>query len=130
MRCCICGKEIKGYGNNPKGAMWKDKHGDIVEAKFDADCRCCDECNQKYVIAGRLYLLTKKKSIKQMLEEQGMVDIEYYSLINNYGYTFKDKEGKTHDLRFMANCYGACPNKWSCDIKEIEKLANEIREVI
>ena len=33
--CCICGKEIKGHGNNPfpvKEEGW-----------------CCDECNKKVV---------------------------------------------------------------------------------
>ena len=24
MKCCICGKEIEGFGNNPDGAMWRD----------------------------------------------------------------------------------------------------------
>lgn len=40
-KCCVCGKDIKGYGNNP----WPlDKR---------EGARCCDECNSK-VIAARL----------------------------------------------------------------------------
>jgi hypothetical protein len=65
MRCCICGAEINGYGNNPEGAVWKDKRGEIVEAEFDAECRCCDECNSRYVIPGRLYRMNKNKKQKQ-----------------------------------------------------------------
>jgi hypothetical protein len=57
MKCCICGVEINGYGNNPEGAMWKDEKGNIVEPEFESDCRCCDMCNQMYVIPGRLYKL-------------------------------------------------------------------------
>ena len=61
-----------------------------------------------------------------MLLQKGYVDIRYYSLISNYGYTFKDKKGKLHDLRFWANCYGASPNRWGCDIEEVEQAANDI----
>lgn len=35
MKCCICGKEIVGYGNNP----YPIKEG-----------RCCDECNLIVVV--------------------------------------------------------------------------------
>ena len=39
-KCCICGKEIIGFGNNP----WPIK---------DSGC-CCDECNSTVVIQARL----------------------------------------------------------------------------
>ncbi len=39
MKCCICGKEISGYGNNP----WPLDKSD--------GARCCDECNAKVIIA-------------------------------------------------------------------------------
>lgn len=61
MRCCICGVEINGYGNNPEGAVWKGRRGEIIEAEFDKECRCCDECNTQYVIPGRLYRISKNK---------------------------------------------------------------------
>ena len=60
MKCCICGVEINGYGNNPDGAVWKDTDGNIVEAEFDAGCRCCDECNTRFVIPGRIYRMNKE----------------------------------------------------------------------
>lgn len=65
--CCICGKEIKKegcpsyFGNNPDGAMWKDKDGKLVEGKFQLEDRCCDECDNKYVIPGRIYKLMCNK---------------------------------------------------------------------
>ena len=57
MKCCICGKEIKGYGNNPWGAL--NKNDELIA--FDEDDRCCDECNEQYVIPGRLYLIYSKR---------------------------------------------------------------------
>lgn len=37
--CCICGKEIEGYGNNPVPVRNSGK--------------CCDECNVNKVIPAR-----------------------------------------------------------------------------
>jgi len=54
MKCCICGKEIKGYGNNPDGAAWLNPDGSVERPKFSEGERCCDECNWKFVIPGRL----------------------------------------------------------------------------
>lgn len=42
MKCCICGKEFEGYGNNP----WPINN--------DPEERCCDECNMKVVIPERI----------------------------------------------------------------------------
>ena len=64
MRCCICGCNLEGYGNNPQGACWKDQEGNIVEPEFDADDRCCDMCNTMYVIPGRLYRMRKNNDSK------------------------------------------------------------------
>lgn len=58
MKCCICGKEIKDkWGNNPYGAL--DENGKPIE--FRDNDRCCDDCNMKHVIPGRLYLMTKNR---------------------------------------------------------------------
>lgn len=48
MKCIICGKEIVGHGNNPDPIT--DEWGNL----FDPKERCCDECNDKYVVAIRL----------------------------------------------------------------------------
>lgn len=60
MKCCICGKEITGWGNNPWGAI--DEDGKPIE--FGDDDRCCDECNMTHVIPGRIYLMQNRKSGK------------------------------------------------------------------
>lgn len=62
MRCAICGKEIKDkFGNNPEGAAWLNENGTIEFGEFNDDDRCCDECNTRYVIPGRLYRLKHNK---------------------------------------------------------------------
>ena len=60
--CCICGCEIEGYGNNPDGAMWRDPDtNELVEFEPEENDRCCDDCNSRYVIPGRLYKLSRGK---------------------------------------------------------------------
>lgn len=56
MKCCICGKEIVGYGNNPAGAL--DNKGNQI--KWNKNDRCCDNCNIERVILGRLTLLRRR----------------------------------------------------------------------
>lgn len=56
-QCCICGKTFKGYGNNPDGARWKNENGEVVKPQFSLEDRCCDECDNKYVIPGRMFTL-------------------------------------------------------------------------
>ena len=45
MKCCLCGKEIKGYGNNPQPLNDSPK------------ARCCDKCNIIKVIPARLSII-------------------------------------------------------------------------
>ena len=47
--CCICGKEFKGYGNNP------------YPVNKEEGARCCDECNDKVVIPARIEALNSRK---------------------------------------------------------------------
>lgn len=47
--CCICGKEFKGYGNNP------------YPVNKEEGARCCDECNDKVVIPARIAALINRK---------------------------------------------------------------------
>lgn len=54
--CCICGCEIRSFGNNPYGAMWKNEEGEFVRFIPKPGDRCCDECNTRYVIPGRKLL--------------------------------------------------------------------------
>lgn len=48
---------------------------------------------------------------REALERNGATNIEGYSLVNNYGFTF-DLDGKKYDARFWANCYGTALNRW------------------
>ena len=43
--CCLCGREVTGWGNNP----WP----------ISTEGLCCDECNANKVIPERMLLLTK-----------------------------------------------------------------------
>lgn len=61
MKCCICGKEFTGHGNNPDGAVWKDENGNIVEPEFNEEDRCCDDCDDMFVISGRIYRIMKAR---------------------------------------------------------------------
>ena len=46
-RCCICGEDLGGYGNNPEPYMSSDEGS------------CCDACNLKFVVPMR-YDLTRR----------------------------------------------------------------------
>ena len=55
--------------------------------------------------------MTRKTKGIQVLEILGAKNIEGYSLINNYGYTF-EIDGTKYDVRYWANCYGVALNRW------------------
>jgi hypothetical protein len=63
-KCCFCGKEIKGWGNNPNGAMFQTDEGVVLPMVYREGDECCDECNSKYVIPGRLYQMIQNKQNK------------------------------------------------------------------
>lgn len=44
-KCCICGKECLGFGNNPRPVK--------------TEGRCCDECNITFVIPARIQMMRK-----------------------------------------------------------------------
>ena len=64
MKCCICGKEIEGFGNNPEGAVWKTHDGKIEMPECKAEDGCCDEGNGAFVIPGRMCRMAKAKAKK------------------------------------------------------------------
>lgn len=51
MKCAICQKEIVGDGHNPDGAV--DENKKLIT--WGEEDRCCDDCNTKYVLPGRMY---------------------------------------------------------------------------
>ena len=63
--CCLCGRKFYGFGNNPWGAIYKNEKGEIVEPTFSDDARCCEDCDNLYVIPGRMYKLYKNKEEKK-----------------------------------------------------------------
>ena len=58
-KCCICGGEFTGWGNNPEPvvATYDDVTGaDILDGE-DNDLLCCDDCNSKKVIPARMQVM-------------------------------------------------------------------------
>ena len=51
-KCCLCGIEVEGYGNDPRPLPMKDE-----------DDECCDECNLAKVIPARINLVILKSRI-------------------------------------------------------------------
>ena len=47
--CCICGIEFTGWGNNP------------YPVNNEEGARCCDDCNNLYVIPARFMMMMNKK---------------------------------------------------------------------
>lgn len=60
-RCCLCGHIYSGYGNNPEGAVALNRLNQVELLEFDDDDRCCDDCNSRFVIPGRLYRMYYNK---------------------------------------------------------------------
>jgi len=50
--CCLCDKEVEGYGNDPRPLPMKDE-----------DDECCDECNLAKVVPARINLVILKSRI-------------------------------------------------------------------
>lgn len=59
--CCICGTKCYGFGNNPNGAVWKDDKGNLAFPTFEESERCCDLCNDMFVVPGRMYKIMKER---------------------------------------------------------------------
>ena len=54
--CCICKGPLENeWGNNPTGAVIKGR-----KKEFKPEDRCCDSCNAKFVIPGRLLKILGK----------------------------------------------------------------------
>ncbi len=71
-----------------------------------------------------------KDKEREVLEKYGATNIKYYSLVNNYGFTF-EIDNEKFDVRYWANCYGVAINKWSVETYMVsKKLENETRNKI
>lgn len=67
MKCCICGKEFEGWGNNP---------APILNGEDD---RCCDECNWEHVIPERIKQAEITRFVNDVLDilEDGQILVVY-----------------------------------------------------
>lgn len=63
-KCCICGKEFIGFGNNPYPLCHKD----------DYDSRCCNDCDN-LVIQARMYRLHDKTLTDEDLQKYFLGDV-------------------------------------------------------
>lgn len=70
MKCNLCGKEIVGFGNNPYPLCNDD----------DFESRCCDDCNNNYVIGARIIGLNRKLSLgdRHTIVENARKENGYY----------------------------------------------------
>lgn len=66
MKCCICGCEISNWGNNPYPLCLEE----------DNNARCCDECNDAYVINARIMAT---RLVKRKIKENDLVVVFYSS---------------------------------------------------
>lgn len=107
-KCVLCGKEIKGHGNNP--APVKDSG------------RCCDDCNKKVVIPARM------KAIKneEFKESDGAVEAKEEPVVLpelDESCDCKDESSKFNrdSFKFDDDFYGECAHK-DCDEDEDEEI--------
>lgn len=54
MKCCICGEEFQGVGNNPYPVV------------KDEGARCCDDCNTLFVIPARIKAMIDDEENKEV----------------------------------------------------------------
>ena len=50
--CCICGKEINGWGNDPYPVV------------TDNNAECCDACNMTYILPARIARLQMAEMVE------------------------------------------------------------------
>ena len=69
--------------------------------------------------------LKKFNELKKWLENaMGFKNFKWYSLINNYGYSF-DYLDDHFDLRHWLNCYGENVDYWTIYTRELGNLTSE-----
>ena len=68
-KCCICGKEVDGWGNNP----WPVKE----------EGECCDDCNSNEVIPARIFQIYKNINPKKEIKEDKQFSLRDGNEIEN-----------------------------------------------
>lgn len=109
-KCCICGKDIQGWGNN------------ALPVK---DGICCDECNEKKVIPARIVQLYKNKGTKT---EQKRVNEDLSTSIDKFeqSHNFTFDERVVFENAIDCLIYGYGFKNCNTDNLEDKKRAKEI----
>ncbi len=83
--CVLCGKQIRGYGNNAEPL----KRG-----------RCCDICNKEKVIPARLKQLGKTSKIDEDLDDTKSINLSKVDVVNYImnDYELNDRFSEDFDL--------------------------------
>ena len=89
MKCCICGKEIPNYGNNPY------PFGDNED-------RCCDACNSLFVIPARIIKMKPRKNKAEIGDEVGIFWLHEEPRAVEYMF----KTGKVTDIDDIGQLHG------------------------
>lgn len=67
-----------------------------------------------------------RREVLDVLKGFNATDIESYTLLSNYGYTFKIN-GIELDARFWENMYGTSPERWY--VNQTEDYKEELKEL-
>lgn len=59
MKCCLCGREFEGYGNNPYPLC----------EESDYESRCCNDCDSKFVVPARIEMSYTRKKTEDIRKE-------------------------------------------------------------
>lgn len=78
VKCCICGRPIKGWGNNP----WP------VENEEE----CCDICNQNIVLPARIEMMFNKKN---EVKDSAIIDLSKEEI----NYLIEEEKQAVEDYR-------------------------------
>jgi len=100
-KCCLCGQEFDGFGNNP----WPLNN--------DENARCCDKCNAEKVIPARIMQVYSKKEIKE-----GEAD-DIYAIGFKIYITYEDEPGVYHSELYK--------EEYTEDIDRAYEIVSELR---
>lgn len=127
IKCCFCGKEVEGYGNDPRP----------IKVACEEMPRCCDECNKKFVVPTRVSVWGKENELRMALKlacEELMEDEKFendldrlYTMAQNTNYFETMARKKLKELRKQqANKTDSDDGLFGFAIKELEGLIESL----
>ena len=90
-KCCLCGREFYGYGNNPWPAA--------------KDGRCCDDCNADVVLPARV----------EMIRAGGSVNPDLPQCVTGASKTGVCGNRRCIDQQPGIRCCAACKERAECN---------------